>query len=80
MEIRKVQGYIIELLRSYKTKTKTLEVWEICWKKKIYDSIEIAEDAYKQRPKCYKEHDLKARIITMYRGDYKIIEKEELTN
>ena len=64
-----IEGFIIETLQEFKTRTKTRQGWMGCWNKKIYKTVDIAEDAYRQRPDCYKKDDLQVRIVTMYRGD-----------
>ncbi len=57
-----IEGYLIEALREYPTRKKTKYNWEKL-NSKIYRSLDIAKEAYSQKPYCYKEHDIEVRFV-----------------
>ena len=69
-KIPELEGYLIEALREYPTRTKVKYSWEKL-NSKIYNSLDAAKEAYLQKPKCYKGHDIKVRFVPLHRShDY----------
>lgn len=62
----KIEGYLIEVMREYSTRIKVKYSWEKL-NSKIYNSLDVAKDAYLQTPKSYKRHDIKVRFVPLQR-------------
>ena len=63
-----IEGYLIEALREYPTRSKVKYAWEKL-NSKIYNSLDVAKEAYLAKPKCYRGHDIKVRFVPIKRSN-----------